>query len=66
MARLRNGEKESRKKLIASLVRYHGLGLSEEEIAQEMGLDRRTVNNYLRELDDEQKAHKQGRKWWPF
>lgn len=66
MARLRKGEKEKRKRLIASLIRYCGLGLSEKEIAEETGLDRRTVNNYLHELDEDGEAHKKNRKWWPF
>lgn len=66
MARLPKGEKEERKGLLASIVRYCGLGLTETEIAEETGLDRRTVNNYLRELDQEGEAHKKGRKWFPF
>lgn len=66
MARLRKGEREKRKNTVASVVHFFGLGLTEDEIAQETGLDRRTVNTYLHELDDDGKAHKKGRKWWPF
>jgi DNA-binding transcriptional regulator LsrR (DeoR family) len=66
MAKLPEGQKAERKKQLARLVHYLGLGLTEEEIAEETGLDRRTVNNYLRELDQEEQVHKEGRKWWPF
>ena len=66
MARLRDGEKNERKGLLANIIRYCGLGLTEAEIAEETGLDRRTVNNYLRELDEDGHAHKKGRKWFPF
>jgi hypothetical protein len=65
MARLRQGEKQAKTRTIERLLKGHGLGLSEEEIAAELGWDRRTVNNYLRELDTHQKAYRQGRFWFP-
>jgi hypothetical protein len=64
MARLPNGEKEKRLGLVARLLHRCGLGLYEREVADELGWDRRTANNYLRELDKQEKAHKLGRKWY--
>jgi len=65
MARLREGEKLARSSVILQLLRRHRLGLREVEIADELRLERRTVNNYLRELDEQQKAHRHGRLWFP-
>lgn len=65
MGRLPKGEKEKRKNLLFRLLNRCRLGLSEEEVSEEMGWDRRTTNNYLRALDDEEKAHRNGRKWFP-
>jgi DNA-binding CsgD family transcriptional regulator len=65
MARLRKGEKERRTNRISRLLHRCRFGLTEREIAQETGLHRRTVNNYLRRLDEEGKAHRDGRKWRP-
>lgn len=65
MARLPRGEKQRRSNKVAHLLHRCRLGLSEQEIAEETGWDRRTVNNYLRELDREEKAHRKGRKWFP-
>jgi hypothetical protein len=64
MARLAKGEKEKRLGLVARLLRRCGLGLYEQEVAEELGWERRTANNYLRELDKQEKAHKHGRKWY--
>ena len=65
MARLPHGEKERRKNALARLLNRCRLGLTEQEIAEETRLHRRTANNYLRELDEEGKAHRHGRKWFP-
>lgn len=65
MARLPEGEKERRLSRLSRLLKRFGLGLYEQEVAQEMDWDRRTANNYLRELDNQQKAHRNGRKWYP-
>ncbi|RMG91349.1 MAG: hypothetical protein D6706_18315 [Chloroflexi bacterium] len=65
MARLPQGEKERRKGRMARLLNRCRLGLTEVEIAEEMDVHRRTANNYLRELDEEGKAHRHGRKWFP-
>lgn len=65
MARLPEGEKEQRKGRLTRLLNRCRLGLSEREVSEEMGWDRRTTNNYLRELDNEERAHRNGRKWFP-
>jgi hypothetical protein len=65
MARLPKGEKEIRKGGLSRLLNRCRLGLTEQEVAEEMGWDRRTANNYLRELDGEEKVHRNGRKWFP-
>jgi len=64
MARLENGKREERRNLIHRLLQRHRFGLRESEIAQETGLHRRTVNNYLRELRDNEKINKEGRLWF--
>lgn len=64
MARLPEGEKETRQKQLLSLLRSHPSGLSEDEIAQELGWERRTVNNYLRELARADKVYREGRYWF--
>lgn len=65
MARLPEGEKEKRLNLVSRLLNRCRLGLTEQEVSEEMGWDRRTANNYLRELDEQEKAHRNGRKWYP-
>lgn len=65
MARLPRGEKQKRLSKVKRLLQRCRLGLSEQEVAEEMGWDRRTTNNYLRQLDQEEKAHRDGRKWYP-
>jgi hypothetical protein len=65
MARLPKGEKEKQKGRLARLLDRFCLGLTEQEVAEEMGWERRTANNYLRELYEEERAHRVGRKWYP-
>ena len=65
MARLPEGEKEQRKGRVSRLLNRCRSGLYEQEVAQELGWDRRTTNNYLRELDKQEKAYRNGRKWYP-
>ncbi len=65
MARLPKGEKERQKGRLARLLNRCFLGLTEQEIAEEMGWERRTANNYLRELDEEERVYRNGRKWFP-
>ena len=65
MARLPKGEKERQKGRMSHLLNRCRLGLTEQEVAEEIGVHRRTANNYLRELDGEGKVHRNGRKWFP-
>ena len=64
MARLPKGEREERSRRIFRLLQRHRFGLKESEIAEETGLHRRVVNNYLRELRRKRKARKKGRYWF--
>ncbi len=64
MARLPKGERETRSRSIFRLLQRHRWGLRESEIADETGIHRRTVNNYLRELARTEKAEKRGWLWF--
>ncbi len=63
MARLFSGEKSDKANQVLQLLRRCFNGLRESEISQELGWDRRTTNNYLRELSDQGRIHKEGRDW---
>ncbi len=65
MARLFAGEKEHRRNDVLRLLWQHEFGLSEAEIAQILGWDRRTANNYLRRLAKDRLAYKERRLWLP-
>jgi DNA-binding IclR family transcriptional regulator len=64
MARLQNGEHEERESLLLRLLKRLRWGVRESEIAEELGWERRTVNNYLNELKEDDKAYKDGRSWF--
>lgn len=64
MARLRPGEKDRFEQSIQNLLRRCQNGLTEQEIAEMTGMDRRRLNNYLRELQDDQKAYREKRLWF--
>jgi DNA-binding CsgD family transcriptional regulator len=64
VARLRKGAKARREGQIQRLLRRHRFGLRESEIAEELGWQRRTTNNYLRALKRQQRAYKEGRCWF--
>ncbi len=63
MARLRKGERQAKENRLANLLRGYWFGLRESEIAQELGWERRTVNNYLRSLQRKGRAYKEGGCW---
>ena len=63
MARLRDGEKFYNQGLLHRLLFRH-FGLRESEISSELGWQRRTVNNYLRNLKEKGLAYKEGRNWY--
>ena len=64
MARLRLGERPRKERTVRNLLRQHMFGLRESEIASELGWQRRTVNNYLRTLERQGRAYKEGRDWF--
>jgi len=64
MARLRQGAKSIREYKVQYLLRRYEFGLSESEIAQELDWQRRTANNYLRELAQREIVYKEGRLWF--
>lgn len=63
MARLRDGKKAQVSNQIHALIRRHDFGLRETEIAEMAGMDRRRLNNYLRDLQANGKIYKDGRCW---
>lgn len=63
MARLFAGEKEHRRDNVLRLLQQYDLGLSEAEVAEMLGWERRTANNYLRQLAEERLAYKERRLW---
>jgi hypothetical protein len=64
MARLQKGEREDRENALYRLLRRLRFGVREVEVAQELGWERRTTNNYLRKLEKEEKAGREGRSWF--
>jgi predicted DNA-binding transcriptional regulator YafY len=66
MPRIDDEDKRSRLERIYLLLTRNARGLTEAEIADEVRLDRRTVNNYLRELEYQGKALKDGLYWFPL
>jgi DNA-binding IclR family transcriptional regulator len=63
MARLFSGEKSDKSNQLLRLLQRCFNGLRETEISGELGWDRRTTNNYLRELRKQGRVHKEGRNW---
>jgi predicted transcriptional regulator len=64
MARLREGERSIKTDQIKQTLNQHDFGIRETEIASELGWDRRTVNNYLRELKKQGRVYKEGWSWF--
>ena len=64
MARLCLGEKEQITNDILRLIRRYDNGLSEQEIAHLAAMERRRLNNYLNELEGEDKIYREGRFWF--
>ena len=54
---------EGRKERAFLTLRRHPFGLTETELEQDTGIQRRTLNNYLRELETEGKIYKDGITW---
>jgi predicted transcriptional regulator len=64
MGRLHKGERDDRKHRLYRLLRRLRWGVREAEIAEELGWQRRTLNNYLNELREDGKAFREGRSWF--
>ena len=64
MAALRRGEKARKTRQVRYLLVQHPFGLRESEMAQELGWQRRTVNNYLRALRRRGVVYKEGIDWF--
>jgi DNA-binding CsgD family transcriptional regulator len=64
MARLRKGEREDRENRLYRLLRRLRFGIQESEVAEELGWQRRTANNYLRKLEKKAQAEREGRSWF--
>ena len=64
MARLQKGERKDKESMLYRLLRRLRWGVRESEIAEELGWQRRTVNNYLRVLKQHDKAEKSGWLWF--
>ena len=64
MAKLQKGEREEKESKLYRLLKRLRFGVRESEISQELGWQRRTVNNYLRKLKKENKIDREGRSWF--
>ncbi len=64
MARLQKGEREDKESALYRLLRRLRFGVRESEVAEELGWERRTANNYLHKLEKEEKAEREGRSWF--
>lgn len=64
MAKLQKGEREEKENQLRCLLKRLRFGIRESEISEELGWQRRTVNNYLRKLKKEEKAEREGRSWF--
>lgn len=64
MARLQKGEHDEKESKLYRLLKRLRFGVRESEISEELGWQRRTVNNYLRELKKDEKAEREGRSWF--
>ncbi len=66
MAQIDKTTREQRPERIYLILQRNARGLAEAETADEIRLERRTTNNYLRELELRGKAFKDGIYWYPL
>jgi len=64
MARLQKGEQQEKEGKLYRLLKRLRFGVRESEISEELGWQRRTVNNYLRKLEEKDQASREGRSWF--
>jgi len=63
MPRLADEDLRKRKQRLLMLLQRHPDGLSEREIAVHFDMERRTANNYLRDLESRSEVYKDGTLW---
>lgn len=66
MGRIAEQTKYDRKERVWLFVKRNPNGITESEIAEFVGFERRTANNYLRELESEGKIFKDATLWCPL
>ncbi|MFC1960432.1 CRISPR-associated endonuclease Cas3'', partial [Chloroflexota bacterium] len=66
MPRISEGKKQGRIDRVISLLRSHENGLTEKEIAENFSVDRKNINNYLRELEKRGRVYKDGLLWFLY
>ncbi len=66
MPKMDEKTREGRKERTFLCLRRYKSGLTEAELAEELHFERRTLNNYLRELELEGKVYKDGKYWYAF
>lgn len=66
MPRIPNDDKRARLDRVYILLKRHEDGLTTQEISGHLNLERRTVDNYLIELEAEGKVYKDGKYWLPL
>lgn len=64
MARLFQNEKQEISNTLYQLISKHQHGLRESEIEKITQMERRRINNYLRELSATHKIYKEGWEWF--
>lgn len=64
MARISEWEKYQKTIEVQRILSAHPFGLRESELTDELGWERRTVNNYLRALESEGLIYKEGWEWY--
>jgi predicted transcriptional regulator len=64
MARISEWEKNQKTTEVHQTLIEHPFGLRESELSNELGWERRTVNNYLHALEDEGLVYKEGWEWY--
>src|SRR5690554_6151397 len=62
--KISGSSRQARMERILLLLQRYPDGLKEVEIADDLRLERRTVNNYLRELEARQKVYKEDTLWF--
>lgn len=66
MPNTKNEDKRAKIDRVYRLLRQNPGGLKKAEIADSLHLERRTVQNYLTELESEGKVYREGWYWYPY